>query len=449
IKVISSNSKSITIEYTPEYSDTGNVTFKTGDYRRASLKYGTAVNNLPGLPDMQARALPLGVPGEFGNTIKIVNYSYKFLAGKLLPVATPHKTESNFSEYSYEPSADYYNAAEEGELVTFDKYGLIRSLPVQTFLIKPVYYNPAENRIKIYTKIVFQINYASAQTVNAKPLKDDLLDGIVINYNVAKQWRKIEPGRLNKTTVVNSVLSSGTWYKFETDKEGIYKITYSMLSSYGIDPAAVDPRTIKIYNNGGKMLDEAQNAITPTDLVENAIIVVGEDDGKFDAGDYILFYGRGTEFWYTTPGSAQITRASHKYSLKNYYWITAGGSQGKRMAEKSSVQSQPDLIAQSTRAFKAHEDELISLAKSGRNFFGDEFDLSNSNRTYMNLLDGLIPNSKITYKAAFVNSDINNVPFVVEEHSTPIYSGYLFGRKNRDWSEYSSGYLNTISGSYT
>ncbi len=449
IKVISSNSTSIIIEYTPEYLDTGIVVYNSENFRRAAIKYGSASNNLPGLPDQQVRALLLGIPGEFGNTIKVISYTYKFLAGKLLPNSTPHKKDNDFTEYSYELSADYYNPTEEGELVTFDDFGMMRSLPVQTFLIKPVYYDVAQNRIKIYTKILFQINYAAAKVINRNPVKDDLINDVVINYDVAKHWRKIEPKRVNKTTVVNSVLSSGTWYRFETENEGIYKITYSMLTSYGIDPAQVDPRTIKIYNNGGKMLPEAQNADTPADLIENAIIVSGEGDGKFDSGDYILFYGRGTDFWYTTPGSLQISRASHKYALKNYYWITAGGNQGKRMAEKSSVQSQPGLIVQSTRAFKYHEDDLISLAKSGRNLFGDEFDQSNSSRTYMNLLDGLIPNSKINYKGAFVNSDYNNVLFEVGEHSTPIFSGYLFGTKNQDWSEYSKGYLNNFYGSFT
>ena len=92
-------------------------------------------------------------------------------------------------------------------------------------------------------------------------------------------------------------MQSGKWIRFETREEGIYKISRSTLASFGLDPSAVDPRTIKIYNNGGKALSEIVNAQNPNDLVENAIIVTGETDGTFDSDDYILFYGRGTNFW--------------------------------------------------------------------------------------------------------------------------------------------------------
>ncbi len=38
------------------------------------------------------------------------------------------------------------------------------------------------------------------------------------------------------------------------------KLQRSMMSSYGFDVNNLDPRTIKIYNNGGKVLSEDFNA---------------------------------------------------------------------------------------------------------------------------------------------------------------------------------------------
>ena len=449
IKVISSDSKSIIIEYTPSYIDSSDFTFNNETYKRVTFKLGSVLDHQPGMPDAPVRTLTLGVPEEFGNTINVINSSYKMLKGKLIPQPTPSKNKDGLTDYSYVTSPEYNNFSEEGELVYFGEFGSVRGLPVQSFIINPVYFDAPANSIKLYTKIVFRINYAPSNVVNAKPIKDDLIKDIVINFDVAQRWHKSETKRLDKSLLVNSVLANGTWYKFEAEKEGIYKITYQMLASYGIDPAAVDPKTIKIYNNGGKTLPERPSEVVPTDLVENAIIVVGEEDNRFDQGDYILFYGRGTDFWYTTPGVSQIKRASHPYSLKNYFWITSGGSQGKRMADKSSVQSAADVVQQSTPAFKYLQEELISLVKSGRNFFGEEFDQTNRSRTYMNLLDGFIAGSKIDYKGQFVNSEMNNVLFSVEEHSTTVYSGNLLGRKNQAWSQFSTGYLNTFSGSFT
>ena len=91
-------------------------------------------------------------------------------------------------------------------------------------------------------------------------------------------------------------MAAGEWVRFEAPEEGIYKIDKQMLASFGID-VSVDPRTIKIYNNGGKVLPENIEIERPLDLVENAITIVGEEDGKFDDPDYILFYGRGNSFW--------------------------------------------------------------------------------------------------------------------------------------------------------
>ena len=59
--------------------------------------------------------------------------------------------------------------------------------------------------------------------------------------------------------------------------EGIYKLDFNFLSSAGFNPDAIDPRTIKIYNNGGKTLSENLLDPRPVDLVENAIKILGEN----------------------------------------------------------------------------------------------------------------------------------------------------------------------------
>ena len=56
----------------------------------------------------------------------------------------------------------------------------------------------------------------------------------------------------------------------------------------------------------------------------------------FDANDYILFYGRGVDFWEYNNISDRITRNKNFYSKKNYYWLTYGGEPGKRMEIQQS-----------------------------------------------------------------------------------------------------------------
>ena len=64
--------------------------------------------------------------------------------------------------------------------------------------------------------------------------------------------------------------------KIGVTEDGVYKLTYDDITDAGLDLKGIDPRTIKISNLG----------------TETPIYVGGEEDGKFDKGDYILFMGR-------------------------------------------------------------------------------------------------------------------------------------------------------------
>ena len=88
----------------------------------------------------------------------------------------------------------------------------------------------------------------------------------------------------------SSPFLSGLWFTIPVSEEGIYRITYEDLVANGIIPENLDPRTIRIYNNGGRELPENIIAPRPDGFLENASRVVGEQDGAFDVRDYILFY---------------------------------------------------------------------------------------------------------------------------------------------------------------
>jgi len=96
--------------------------------------------------------------------------------------------------------------------------------------------------------------------------------------------------KMGVNEVTNSVLSTGQWYRFYIDKSGVFQLTKNFLGSIGVNTNSVDPRTIKIYGNGGRMLPYSNAANYPLDVVENAVKFVGEEDGSFDNNDYILFH---------------------------------------------------------------------------------------------------------------------------------------------------------------
>jgi len=146
-----------------------------------------------------------------------------------------------------------------------------------------------------------------------------------------------------------------------------------------------------------------------------------------EKSDYILFYGRGSQFRDYDDASTSIKRFNNPFSDKNYFWITAGGDNGKRIQTKSSLNTTQNYTQNSTTAFVDYEIDLINLGKSGRQFYGEDFSLNVPTRTYMNNLENRIADYPIDYKFGFVNASENPFILTVSENSTNIYSGSLAG----------------------
>ncbi|MDW8850313.1 type IX secretion system sortase PorU [Flavobacterium sp. MMLR14_040] len=171
--------------------------------------------------------------------------------------------------------------------------------------------------------------------------------------------------------VSNSVLASGEWYRFYVEKSGVYKISKSFLQSLGFDAGKVDPRRIKIYGNGGKMLPLANNTYYPDDLMENSIQVTGENDGTFNNEDYILFYAEGVDNW-NTESQTNI----NLYDTKSYYYITATGSDGKRISTANQPTGNATLNLNTFDDYQFHEVDLTNVAHLGRQWLGEAFDIN-------------------------------------------------------------------------
>jgi hypothetical protein len=217
--------------------------------------------------------------------------------------------------------------------------------------------------------------------------------------------------QIKKITAANSsVLASGAWYKIGVTKDGVYKIDKAFLTNLGLDVANTDPRNIRIYGNGGKLMPEKNAAFRFDDLNENAISVVGENDGVFDAGDYILFYGQSTDTWKRVAGSKMpFDHQIHYFSDTSFYFITADLGTGKRITSQSSLSNSPNTTTSKQDYYGFHEQNTTNLVKSGREFYGEKFDLTTTYSFSFLIPDAVIGDSVYVNASVLGRSDAATV----------------------------------------
>lgn len=198
----------------------------------------------------------------------------------------------------------------------------------------------------------------------------------------------------------HSVLKSGEWFKMGISSSGMYKISYDDLSKLGIYVDQLNPKNLRIYGNGGGITPEANYISRYDDLQENAIQVIGEEDGKFNSGDYILFYARGPHEKTVDINNNIIQNTTNPYSNESFYFLNFDIGPGKRMSTQSNDQNTPTQIINDYNYFTYHEKNystgLNTTIKSGRERYGEEF------------------NNQITYDFNF------NIPDVVTNKPTKI-----------------------------
>lgn len=202
-------------------------------------------------------------------------------------------------------------------------------------------------------------------------------DWVEYGLNPVAQPQSAQP-KANRAATA-SVLASGNWYQLGVPADGVYRIDRSVLQALGLNPDAVDSRNLRLYGNGTGLLPQPNAAPRPDDLVENALVRVGLDDGTFGTADYALFFGRGPGSWrYDTP-NARFYYENHPYSDSSYYYLTFDrGAGGLTVTE--AVTPEGDLPTTEAVTLDHVEVDAENPGKSGRQWLGPAF-VGTSTRT--------------------------------------------------------------------
>ena len=130
------------------------------------------------------------------------------------------------------------------------------------------------------------------------------------------------------------------------------------MSDLGINTSNLSCDKIRIFGNGGGMLPKLNSDFRHDGLQENTISVVdNNNNGIFESGDYILFYGQSPDRWNYNETDSRYHHQKNLFSRKTYYFITtdlAGG--GKRIASTNTQNFDVSVTEFDDYAF--HEQDL-------------------------------------------------------------------------------------------
>jgi Peptidase family C25 len=229
------------------------------------------------------------------------------------------------------------------------------------------------------------------------------------------------PATAQRSYAPNSVLATGNWYKISVRDPGVYKIDIPFLNSLGINTTNLSSGSVRLYGNGGSMLNESNSAATWTDdLQENAIMVVDGGDGIMNGQDYILFYANGPDQWIKDSANLRFSHRKNLYSDQSFYFLNVGGT-GKRISTAPAFFS-PNVTVNNFSERNFHELDTVNFLNSGKEWYGEEFSDVPGKTTIRNFTV-TIPNIQTNTPLTLINDCVARSAGVTSRFNVNINNG--------------------------
>ncbi|MBR9977356.1 MAG: type IX secretion system sortase PorU [Bacteroidetes bacterium] len=397
VNVLVANERELVVEYRPTFRliDLG-THGRVYDFDRAVQGAAQA-----GAPDLRTRVELIAFPALEGYELTVERVDYR--------------EEGNVSIAPVPGWQNGMEVYEQGEIYSIDNsipvdiaritnLGISRDRILGELVLSPVQWNPATGVVRLYTRIVCRISFEES--------RDDLgvsaLEGLhtaVLNPVEASLWALPRQKSLGKS--LNTTLASGTWARIDVQQHGVYRLTRSWFSEAGFDVASIDPRTIRMFGNGGRERPQRLSDPRPDPLQEIAIEVVGGEDGRFDEGDYVQFYGQGLNGFSWNAVTRSYEHYFHRYAEVNAYFLTWGGEPGVR-AERMASLNEADAFEPSWfPSGEFVEEEVLNLMSSGKMWVGRRLVPSAgsaSSIVFTRRLPGLVRSQPVMYRMQTVSS---------------------------------------------
>jgi hypothetical protein len=331
LRLVRSTPGAIVLEFTlPDY--TLEPVYVQGEPFTRITADGLAAGGEPGAPQLPRLGALIGLPPAGGVSLRVleVEEAQVSLSHPVYPEPVPVVATGRGGEgierlaqplagqtYEFAPDPVVYaqDALYPDRFVDLGEPGWVRDRRVARVTLTPVRYNPVRGELVLARRLVVEVAFeggARDATMGAldapSPAFESLLSRALLNFESARNWRASRDPAASAAAPVwaSSPATQPGSYKVVVDRDGLYRLTYAELRAAGVPVDDVDPRTWQVYEQDQEV----------------SIEVSGEQDGSFDPGDVVLFYGQ-------NPHSRYVDR--------NVYWIRFGDGNGRRMSSRSFV----------------------------------------------------------------------------------------------------------------
>ncbi|MCX6133452.1 MAG: type IX secretion system sortase PorU [Ignavibacteriales bacterium] len=423
LRVLSETPTSIVVEFTPSFAH--RVVPGSDGKRYTIYDFSGSVSDqgTPGSPLSPYRPVIINMPAR-RFSLQIIAQDYDDLSG-VNPASHPYWKP--LKEFGLSPVYSALNPRfmtterVPGQVAGLANIRQARGTTLGTLKISPVQIIPGKNEVRLYRRIVVQIDFAAASP-----------GGFPISAFFKGPFPSaLQSGAVSKGQNVagDSPLAQGDWYRMDVNETGIYKIDQSFLSKASISLSSIgNINSIRIFGNGGFELPEDLNETRPNGLEEIPRLVVDRNsNGVFDSDDYVLFYGKSVRGWKYSPAEKTFRHYLNHYTETSVYFMTYGGTgRGRTMDPlvSTSIAGAYKPADFPERTFL--ERELAQLGNpsinSGREWAGESFNQASSALTFMTSLPGLVPTKPMQYRCAFFSSSTSIDSFVVQENGSTLGS---------------------------
>lgn len=279
---------------------------------------------LPGSPILPSRTYYIAIPPYSKITASLSNKKYNIME-RTKPAVNKKVVLNSDSTLSYEEvkMSNVYltgNTYPQNEIEVLG-YTILRDYYCAIVKVNSYLYNWKKNTISQLVNASLSVTYYNNSnfTRNSTPMGDfdKGLEYVICNYNEAKNFR-FAAKSIKPDTTGNWIDYNKQYIKLNIASDGVFRITYDDLISYGLLPQSINPLALKIYLKGNQL----------------PIFVSGEQDGVFNTNDYIEFWA---EKNYNKQNYRQIVSEGtdyidymDRYTDTSSYWLQWEGDNGLR-----------------------------------------------------------------------------------------------------------------------